>query len=461
MRSFLPAFAALLLTFSAPAQQPSGPARPISEKLDEYLTAASGLNRFNGSVLVARKGEVLLHRAYGLRDRARQVPHDTSSLFQVGSITKTFVGAVILQLQEEKKLTMQDKLSRFFPDFPNGDRITLDQLFFHTSGLYDFKNLLYSTDPAERDALTRPVAREWLVSRFRDKPLASQPGTEVHYTNSGYYLLGMIIEKVTGKPFETVVRERFLRPLNLTRTGFDFIHTRQPGKSVGYSFEKDSAFVPVAVVDSTVGYAAGGMYSSTGDLYRWSRVVQNRQRLRPESWEAALSPPNGGMWGYGWGVNKMPGDKKLIFQNGNLPGFGTYFIQIPQDDVTIILLGNTDDVSDLTSTEPIARDLLSIVYGFPYQLPKNRKVISVSETVLRQYVGNYRLSPDKTIAITLESGRLFLQVTGQDRFELFPESETDFFLKVVDAQLTFHRDAGGNVSRMVVHQGGDHEAKRM
>ncbi|RRB01106.1 serine hydrolase [Larkinella rosea] len=439
------------------AQQTARP-QTTADKLDEYLTVSTQLHRFNGTALVARKGEILLKKGYGWRDAIRQIPNDTNSIYQLGSITKTFTGAVILQLQEEKKLSLNDKLTKYFPDYPQGDQMTLEQFFLHTSGIYDFKKILYGPDSAR---LTRPVSKEWMLAQFRDKPLTARPGTAVNYTNSGYYLLGLIVEKVTGKPFETIVRERFLKPLQLTKTGFDFINLKDRGKTTGYSFRKDSVLVAQSPVDSTVAYAAGGMYSSVGDLYRWSRVVQNRQMLKPESWEMAISPPNKGGWGYGWGITAMNGTKKLIFQNGNINGFGTFYVQIPEDDAVIILLSNVDDVSDLTSLDPIATDVLKILYDIPYQLPANRKTVAVSETVLRQYVGKYQLEPKRTLAITLERGKLFLQVTGQPKFELFAENETNFFLKAVEAQLTFQKDANGTITQVVVHQGGDIVAKKI
>lgn len=445
------------LLFPTYAQQ----ARTTAEKVDEYLTAVSGLHRFNGTVLIAQKGEILLQKGYGWRNESARIPNDTNSIYQLGSITKTFVGTAILQLQAEGKLSVTDKLSKYVPDYPNGDLITLNDLFSHTSGIYDYKNFIYSPEGPDKVDLTRPVAKEKIVSMFAKQPTTTKPGGEEKYTNSGYFLLGLIIEKVTGKPFETAIRERFISPLRLSRTGFDFINLKQPGKTTPYTYQKDSVLVAVMPIDSTAGYAAGGMYSTTGDLYRWARAVQTHQFLTSESWKQAFTPIGKTKWSYGWGTNTFKTANDLVFQNGNLPGFGTYFMLFPKEDIVIIALSNVDDASDLTSLEPIARDLVFITFGLPYQIPKNRKAIALSQTVLRQYVGNYQLAPERILAITLENEKLFLQVTGQGKLEIFPESETDFFLKVVDAQLTFHKSDSGQVSQVVVHQNGDTVAKRL
>ncbi|MBD2700021.1 serine hydrolase [Spirosoma sp. BT702] len=431
------------------------------EKLDEYLQAVANLHRLNGTVLIAKKGEVLIQKGYGWRNEAAKIANDTSSIYQLGSITKTFTGAAILQLQAEGKLSVKDKLSKYFPDFPNADQITLDDLFAHTSGIYDYKGFLYQKEGPDKMDFTRPIDKNRLVARFSSKPTTGKPGDEVQYTNSGYYLLGLLIEKLTGKQFETVIRERFLTPLRLTNTGFDFINLKRPGKTVGYTYHKDSVLVAETPIDSTTGYAAGGMYSTVGDLYRWARAIQSSQFLSAADWQRSVTPIGKTMWSYGWGINKFKGNKVLAFQNGNLPGYSTFFTLMPEEDIVFVVLANVDDTSDLTTLEPILRDLVFIMFGEPYQLPKNHKSITLDESVLRQYVGNYQLEPKRILSITFDKGKLFLQVTGQGKFEIFPETETDFFLKAVDAQLTFHKQATGNVSQVVVHQNGDFVAKRI
>ena len=436
------------------------PARTIAEKADEYLTASAGLHRFNGTVLIAQKGTVLLQKGYGWRNESTKTPNDTGSIYQLGSITKTFTGAAILQLQADGKLAVTDKLSQYLPDYPNGNRITLNDLFAHTSGIYDYKNFLYAKDGPDKVDFTRPISKNRIVSMFSSQPTTSKPGGKEHYTNSGYFLLGLVIEKITGKPFEMVIRERFINPLQLTQTGFDFVNLHRPGRTTPYTLQGDSVRVAVAGIDSTAGYAAGGMFSTVGDLYRWSQALQRHQVLSSENWKQTLTPIGKTKWGYGWGASTFKTEGGLVFQNGNLPGFATYLMLFPKTEMVIIALANTDDAADLTSLEPIVRDLVFITAGMPYQIPKNRKAITLNESALRQYVGKYRLDKKRTLAITFENGKLFLQVTGQGKLEIFPETETDFFLNVVDAQLTFHKNESGQVTQVVVHQNGDTVAKK-
>lgn len=425
-------------------------------KLDEYFTIAGRIGRFNGSVLVARGDTILFHKAYGWRDLARQVPNDTNSVFQLGSITKTFTGAVILQLQEEGKVSLKDPLSRYLPGYPSGEKITLEHLLTHRSGIPDFKQALYSKDTSVAQSFSRPVSHDYILSFFRDKPLASEPGSQTHYSNSGYYLLGMVIEKVTGRPFEAEVRRRFLTPLQMRSSGFDFRNLRIPGRTTGYTMQRDTVMVPIAPLDSSAAYAAGGMYSTTGDLFRWATAVRRNLLLRPETWEEALTGhPE---WGYGWGVSEVNGDK-LAYQNGNLPGYGTFFVYIPKQNLTIILLSNIDDASYLSDPDPVLATVAKMAYGGPYQLPKRRS--AVSPDLLNAYAGKYQLGKDKVVSVTVKGGNLLLDVPGQPTYRLFAESTTDFFLEEANISFTFHRDETGKVSRMTVHQNGDTEATRL
>src|SRR5450755_4189648 len=176
-------------------------AQDLRQKLDEAVTAFAKLDKFNGSVLVARKGEVLLEKGYGLKNAKSKTLNDAGTIYQLGSITKQFTSAIILRLVELKQLSLSDKLSKFYPDYPNRDKITITQLLSHTSGVYNYTN-----DPVfMKTEAVKPSTEEKMLVLFKDKPLDFSPGTDWRYSNSGYSLLGYIIQKVTKMPYEAAV----------------------------------------------------------------------------------------------------------------------------------------------------------------------------------------------------------------------------------------------------------------
>src|ERR1044072_532184 len=241
----------------------------ISPRLDTLLQAYTALNKFNGTVLVSKGGTVLLDKGYGYRNVANHVLHDKNSIFQIGSVTKQFTTAIILKLQAEKKLNVQDHISKYFPKYPKGDSITIENLMLHTSGIYNYTN----DGMFMKNEVTKPASKEKLMPLFQDKPLDFSPGTKWSYSNSAYLLLGYIIESVTKKHYEQVVHDYIFTPLKMTHSGFDFTHLQSKEKSTGYFAvnEKDTLTAPI--VDSSVSFAAGSIYSTTEDLLLWHQAL--------------------------------------------------------------------------------------------------------------------------------------------------------------------------------------------
>jgi len=187
-------------------------------KLEELMSAYAGMYKFNGSVLVAHHGKILMDQGYGLLNADDKTPTDKNSIFQIGSITKQFTATVILKLQEEKKLKVTDKLSKYFPDYPKGDSITIEQLLTHTSGIYS-----YTSDGAfMANEVAKPSDRKKMMALFKDKPLQFSPGTKWEYSNSAYSLLGYIVEDVAKMPYEQAVRKYIFTPVHMDHSGFDF-----------------------------------------------------------------------------------------------------------------------------------------------------------------------------------------------------------------------------------------------
>src|SRR6516225_3330078 len=207
----------------------SASGQSVPETIDELLKAYSSQGVFDGTALVAQNGVILLQKGYGYRNLKTRSAHDSSSVFQVSSLTKQFTAVIILQLQEKKLLSVQDKVSKYLTDFPGGDQITIDHLLTHSSGLVNY------TDDTSfvRRGWVRQIGRDSLLGFFENKPLEFMPGQDFRFSNSGYLLLGYIIEKITGKSYYQVIREEIFEPLGMTHSGFDFRRVPDNKKSMG------------------------------------------------------------------------------------------------------------------------------------------------------------------------------------------------------------------------------------
>jgi CubicO group peptidase (beta-lactamase class C family) len=419
-------------------------AQTTVQKLEELLVTYAKQGKFNGAVLVARNGELLLDKGYGLQDMASATVITPHSQFQVGSVTKQFTSTVIMKLQELGKLQVTDKLSKYFPGYPKGDSINIEQLLTHTSGIYSYTN----DENFMKNEVTKYHSRDEMMALFMNKPLDFPPGKDWNYSNSGYALLGYIIEKVTGKSYEKNVREIIFQPLGMTNSGFDFTHLKSANKATGYlSYSGKSS--PVApIVDSTVAYSAGAMYATTNDLYKWTKAVLAQKIIRPVSWKNSITPRLNN-YAFGWGVDSLEG-QPAIQHSGGIHGFNSNLVMLPEQKISIILLSNINT----PLLDEITKNIADILLDKPYAIPTSRKVIDVPEPTLLEYVGEYSLSPNFILNVTVESGKLFVQATSQPKFEVFCEKADYFFLKVIDAQLEFQRTANGKVDQVILHQGG-------
>jgi CubicO group peptidase (beta-lactamase class C family) len=184
----------------------------VPKKIDALIEKAVKLNRFNGSILVSKNGSILYQKAYGYQNVKKNILNSSNTIYQIGSTTKEFTAAVILQLAEQHKLHVDDKLSTYFPDYKRGNEITIRHLLTHTSGIYEILR-----DHTAVIESTHPRSKERLLSFFVNKPLDFDPGTQYAYCNSGYILLGLIIEQVTGQPYQRVVSDFILKPLKMNR----------------------------------------------------------------------------------------------------------------------------------------------------------------------------------------------------------------------------------------------------
>jgi CubicO group peptidase (beta-lactamase class C family) len=436
----------LFLVVGARAQE----AASLTSKFDEYLSAAAKQG-VTGSALVAKDGKVIFSKGYGMANDEWDIPNTPQTKFRLGSITKQFTAASILLLQERGKLSVQDPICKFFDNCPDAwKEITIHHLLTHTSGIPNFTSF-----PDYMKTMMIPVTMESLVGRFKDKPLDFKPGEKMSYSNSGYVALGYIIEKVAGESYESFLQKNIFGPLKMSDTGYDRPTTILKNRATGYS-SRNGKRINSEYLDMTIPHAAGALYSTVEDLFTWNEALFSDKLLSAKSREAMMTVDKNN-YAYGLAIAQQH-NRKIVSHGGGINGFSTVLSRFPEEKVTIVVLRNADYGS---GPNKIGQDLAAIVFGEKYEVPRERVAIKIDPKILDAYVGQYELAPNFILTMTREGDSLMSQATGQPKFELFPESETKFFVKAFDAQATFVKDDKGVVTHLILHQGGDRTAKKI
>jgi CubicO group peptidase (beta-lactamase class C family) len=432
------------LTQSILAQQ------TVPQKLDELIDAYVKWDKFNGSALIAEHGKILLEKGYGFKNFQNNTLNDSNTIFQIASITKQFTSTMILKLVELKKMALTDKLSKYYPDFSNGNSITIENLLTHTSGIISDAPDDSSFINSEEQKMTH---EERFLASIKNRKLDFSPGTNWEYSNSGYILLGYIIEKVLKMTYFEAVRKYIFAPLNMTHSGFDFEHLRDTEKATGYSTISDSSKIEGSSIDfdSTGPFAAGAIYSTVGDLYKWHEGLQSNKIITKISLDKACTPFKNN-YGYGWEIDSFLG-KRIVSHSGVITGFNSNIARIPEDDVCIVLLNNMEG----SGIGAITKKIFSILYNQPYSVPVKRQEIKLSEETLKKYVGTYEItSPPISAEVTIENGKLVIQASGGQKLELLPYQENHFFIIVQDdeAEIEFGIDESGKIDKIIIYQEG-------
>lgn len=416
----------------------TGNAQDLGKRIDSLIEKAVKINRFNGSVLVCKAGKIVYKKAYGYQDADKHILNTSNTIYQIGSTTKEFTAAIILKLAEQGKLSLEDKLSKYFPDYIRGNEITIKHLLTHTSGIYE---ILRDHTAFNEGAVPRSM--EKTLSYFIDKPLDFDPGTQYSYCNSGYILLGLIIEKVTGQTYQAVVKDFILRPLKMSHTGFDFAGLKNTDKAMGYikyTQKIQEASVPW---DSTATFSAGSLYSTVGDLYLWHKGLLNYKVYSKASLEAATTPYLAG-YGLGCWIDTLY-QKKIVSHGGNILGFTGYFGRIQEKDVCVIILNNIFN----RQIETIGLSIFAILYNQPYSYFDE---IKLTQAVLENYVGEYEVNASYKVKITRTGDQLFIQRNGLPGVELFAYKANTFFQKDDDIRVSFQNE-NGVISKITITEG--------
>jgi CubicO group peptidase (beta-lactamase class C family) len=426
-------------------------ASPEIARMQQVIRSFVASRQFMGSVLVASGSNKLLDQGYGYADLEWKVPDSPKTKFRLGSITKQFTAASILLLQERGKLNVHDPVKKYVADAAAAwDRITIFNLLTHTSGIPDFTSF-----PNYASLELFPTTPTQLVAWFRNKPLDFQPGEKERYSNSGYVLLGYLIEKISGESYARFVQDNIFKPLGMDDSGYD--------SNSAIILDRASGYVPgpngpanAGYINMTVPFSAGGLYSTTGDLWRWEQALFGGKLLAPASLKEMTTPFKND-YAFGLVVHRVNGHE-VIEHGGGIEGFNTALAYYPDDKVTVVVLANLNG----SAPQEIAEDLGTLANGGKVVLTSERKVVHVDPKLFDRYVGSYQLKPNFSITITRQGDHLYSQATGQAKFEIFPESEKEYFYKVVDAQITFVTGSHGRATELVLQQGGrDMHAKRI
>jgi len=411
--------------------------------MEEVIQARVKDSTFMGSVLVARDAGIILNKGYGFANVEWQIPNSPTTKFRLGSLTKQFTSVSILLLEERGKLKLEDHVKQYVPDAPaSWDAITIYNLLTHTSGLPNYTAL-----PDFATTMGTKVTPQQIVAKFRDRPLDFEPGSKMLYSNSGYIVLGMIIEKVSGESYESFLQKNLFGPIGMKDSGYDSNTAVIPRRASGYT-RGASGPVNAGYLDMSIPFAAGALYSTTEDLLRWEQALFGGKVLKPASLEKMTKPFKND---YALGVSVREHDgRRVVEHNGGINGFNTMLAYYPESHVTIAVLGNVNG----PTPEAIGAALGTIVHGGAVQLTSERREVSVPAATLATYLGTYEMAPNVNLMVTQDGDHLMAQLSGQPKFQLFPESETRFFVKVVDAQLDFVKDASGSVTEAILHQNG-------
>jgi len=397
---------------------------------------------FMGAVLVARGADVILSKGYGFANLEWDVANTPSTKFRLGSITKQFTAASILLLEERGKLKLDDPIKMYVADAPAAwDRITIFNLLTHTSGITNFTSLPeYKTHQMTETPPSKTIAT------VRDKPLDFVPGEKMSYSNSGYILLGYIIEKVSGGSYEQFVRDNIFTPLGMKDSGYDSNSAVIAHRAAGYS-PSPKGPVNAGYVHMSIPHAAGALYSTTEDLLRWEQGLFGGKVVSPASLQKMTTPFKND---YALGVVVQTTDgRKVIQHGGGIEGFNTFLSYYPDDKLTVAVLANING----QAPGAIAAKLATVARGGTIQSTGDRKEIALPASALEKFVGTYEVAPGINLWIRLQDDHLTAQLTGQPTFPIFAESEKRFFYKVVEATLEFQTDATGAATAVRLRQG--------
>jgi D-alanyl-D-alanine carboxypeptidase len=421
-------------------------------QLDAVVASYFKADEPGAAVLVTRDGKTLLRKGYGLADVELGVAIQPEHVFRVASITKQFTAVAILQLVEQGKISLDDPITKFFPDYPTRETITVEHLLTHTSGMQS-----YSSKDDLVSLIRSDLTPQQLIDTFKNDPMLFSPGERYASGNSAYVILGAIIEKVSGQSYAEYLASSVFAKADLTQTHYDDPIRVIPKRVEGYSRNRDGgALVKARYVSPTIPYSAGSIISTVDDLARWTEAVSAGKVVRTDLLQRAWTPykltsGEATTYGYGWAIDHLFGSR-MIAHGGRVMGFTAHALWMPEEKVFVAVLSNTEVPP--VSTGYLARRLATFAMGQPW----NPVEIAMTAEQLGEYEGVYTIDDTTSRTLTVADGTLFSQRTGGERLAVLPRARDQFFFENSFTTMSFERGADGKVTAaMVVTQNGKPE----
>jgi CubicO group peptidase (beta-lactamase class C family) len=412
----------------------------LTSFIDSLLSTEIKANEPGGVVLVSKQGRIFYQKAFGMANMELQVPMKENMVFHIGSLTKQFTAVAILQLSEQGKLSLQDTLGKFITGCsPEVGAITIDQLLTHTSGLAE------KAAPGSRNQT--PVET---IAGYINQPLQFTTGTKWQYNNTGYNILGYIIEKVTGTPYGDYLTEHIFKPARMQHSCLGDNTKLVLNRPAGYMIGRHG------IVNDKIGninelYAAGGILSTAEDMFAWYRALYAGKLIKKETMAKAFAPGHLSdgttvPYGYGWHLEKIQ-DSPTYRHGGSVPGFIAEAVYLPQEDVYVVILTNAQSPRH---TEAIGRVIAAMTIGKPYPFAET----TIDAKLLPRLQGVYENNFSETLVITANENKLYFQRPGGRRYTIKPASEYQFFFDEGYVIVEFHTDASHTISGLTFSRVG-------
>lgn len=427
-----------------------GTADPFRAKIERYVNAAEKDWGFQGSVLIARGDEVIFKKGLGAADLEKEVPNSPKTRFLIASITKVLTATAVMKLAENGKIGLEDSAVRYLPDLKDvlGRDVRISHLLSHSSGLPEF-----SPGAAGEMKVTEPVGPRALIDAIRGREPLFAPGRDVRYSNIGYVVLGLVIEKATGEVYYDWLIGHVLKTLGMNDTGMCADYPFRPDFARGYVEDRGGELHPAPFIHPSWGYSAGALYSTVEDLFKFDRALSSPGFLASGSLEAMFRArfPS---FCFGWLVNTVFG-RRSYAHGGGAPGYSAWIERWPEDDAFVAVLSN---VTGAPAGE-IGRSLAAAVFGEAYAMPARRAAIQVPPAQLREFAGSYRTENGEVRRIILEGDSLFAVRGSGPGIPILPYDKDSFFFPMdKGAFIRFARDGQGRVSGQILHQLGVDES---